>query len=485
MSFEALGLSENVMKAISDLGYEKPTPIQAKAIPIVLMGRDLIGLAQTGTGKTASFTLPMIEILAGGRAKARMPRSLILAPTRELAAQVAANFEQYGKYEKLAMALLVGGESMGEQIKKLERGVDVLIATPGRLLDLFDRGQILLNDIKVLVIDEADRMMDMGFIPDIEKIASKLPMMRQTLLFSATMPKAIQGLAEKFLSNPKQVEVARPATTAETVEQSMVWLAQKDKFEALDVLLQAEEVKNAFVFCNRKRDVDKLAIWLKSRKYKVRGMHGDMAQTVRTETLKSFKDGETVLLVCSDVAARGIDVKAVSHVFNMDIPMTADDYVHRIGRTGRAGEKGHAWSFATPEDRKYVSAVEKLIGGPIDVCEIEGIATPGAKSEGSTNRRDSNQGRQDGNKGNSRGGSQRPKKQDNRAENKTEQSDSQKPTQKSAQPQKPRDNNRSAENKPKPDRNNQRGRDSNRGRPVENDLPNVVGFGNELPDFLR
>lgn len=376
MSFEALGLSDGILKAIKGVGYEKPTPIQEKAIPIVLMGRDLVGLAQTGTGKTAGFTLPMIEILSGGHAKARMPRSLILAPTRELAAQVASNFELYGKNQNLTMALLVGGESMGDQIKILEKGADVLIATPGRLLDLFERGQILLNDIKVFVIDEADRMLDMGFIPDIERIVSVLPQMRQTLLFSATMPSEIQKLTEKFLHNPKSIEVSPPASTADRVEQALVWVNARDKSEALDVLLQEEDVKNAFIFCNRKKDVDKLAAWLDRRGYKAKGMHGDMPQVVRTETLRAFKENEIVLLVCSDVAARGIDIKGVSHVFNMDIPMNADDYVHRIGRTGRAGQSGMAWSFASPEDKKFVDAVESLIGQKIEVCDIEGLDSP-------------------------------------------------------------------------------------------------------------
>ena len=361
MKFVDLGLSPETLKAVKERGYDAPTPIQAAAIPAIQMMRDVVGLAQTGTGKTASFTLPMIDALSGGRAKARMPRSLVLAPTRELAAQVAENFDVYGKYHNLTKALLVGGESVIEQKKLLDNGVDVLIATPGRLLDLFERGAILLNDIKILVIDEADRMLDMGFIPDIEKIVSFIPPMRQTLLFSATMPPEIKRLTEKFLSNPKSISVAPAASPAETVEQFLVEVSTKGKNAVLDQLLKKEKVKNAFIFLNRKRDVDLVAKWLKGKRYKAEALHGDMPQVRRTETLQRFKDDDFQLLVCSDVAARGLDIKDVSHVFNYDVPMTADDYVHRIGRTGRAGSKGRAWMFATPHDEKYMDAIQKLI----------------------------------------------------------------------------------------------------------------------------
>jgi superfamily II DNA/RNA helicase len=374
MNFEELGLGPEIVRAVTERGYTTPTPIQAQAIPHILMMRDVLGLAQTGTGKTAGFTLPMIEILGGGRARARMPRSLILSPTRELAAQIAENFDIYGKYHKLTKALLVGGESMGDQIKILERGVDVLIATPGRLLDLFERGNILLSDIKVLVIDEADRMLDMGFIPDIEKIVSKVPPMRQTLLFSATMPPEIKKLADKFLSNPKTVSVAPPASPAETVRQSLVWTSYRKKKDVLAALLKREDVKNAFIFLNRKRDVDDVAKWLKSRGYAAAPMHGDMLQTVRTQTLQEFKDGKIILLVCSDVAGRGLDIQGVSHVFNYDVPMHADDYVHRIGRTGRAGMQGRALSIAArDEDEKFVENIERLIKKaiPLETIEVE------------------------------------------------------------------------------------------------------------------
>ena len=384
MSFQDLGLNEDILKAIAECGYETPTPIQAEAIPHVLMARDVVGLAQTGTGKTASFTLPMIEILAGGRAKARMPRSLILSPTRELAAQIAENFDTYGKHTNLSMALLVGGVSMDKQIQKLDRGVDVLIATPGRLMDLFERGRILLNDIKVFVIDEADRMLDMGFIPDIEKIADLLPPMRQTLLFSATMPPAIKGLTKKFLSNPREVSVAAPATTAKNVEQHLIWTTRRKKDDILLRLIGDEKPGAAFVFCNRKRDIDGLCRLLNSNGFEAKALHGDMDQKSRTATLELVRDGKVPFLVCSDVAGRGIDVDHVTHVFNYDVPMNADDYVHRIGRTGRAGRSGRAFMFAvTDHDDKYVSAIEGITKSKIPVLEIEGAKKGGQSSGGS------------------------------------------------------------------------------------------------------
>ncbi len=371
MKFEDLGLSPETLKAVTEKGYETPTPIQEKAIPIILMARDVVGLAQTGTGKTAGFTLPMIDALSGGRARMRMPRSLVLEPTRELAAQVAENFKTYGKYHKLSMALLVGGESMGDQTKLLDKGVDVLIATPGRLLDLFQRGAILLNDIKILVIDEADRMMDMGFIPDIEKIVSLIPPNRQTLLFSATMPPEIKRLSDKFLSNPKEVSVAAPATTSANIEQFLVHTHSKNKKRLLATLVKQENPKNAFIFLNRKRDIGDVANFLKKQGYDAAPLHGDMVQAARTKTLQDFRDGAVKFLVCSDVAARGLDISAVSHVFNYDVPMSPDDYVHRIGRTGRAGQQGRAWMIATREDEKFLANVEKLIKKQIPVVKME------------------------------------------------------------------------------------------------------------------
>jgi superfamily II DNA/RNA helicase len=377
MTFETLGLSDGVLKAVTDAGYDEPTPIQSQAIPVVLMGRDVLGCAQTGTGKTAGFVLPMIDILAEGRAKARMPRSLIVEPTRELADQVGKNFEIYGANHKLTKALLIGGESFTDQERLLNRGVDVLIATPGRLLDLFERGKILLSDVKILVIDEADRMLDMGFIPDVERIVSLLPKIRQTLFFSATMPPEIRRLADAFLMNPKEISVSPPATAAETVDDFLAIVPSDDwlKRDALRKLLKTEEVKNALIFCNRKRDVDTLFKSLAKHGFNAAALHGDMAQASRTETLQRFRDGEITYLVASDVAARGLDIRELSHVFNFDVPYNAEDYVHRIGRTGRAGRNGRAFTIAFPEDGKFVSAITKLIGRAIPPVEIEGIET--------------------------------------------------------------------------------------------------------------
>ena len=374
MSFSELGLSAEVLRAVEDAGYTAPTPIQEQAIPHVLTGRDVLGCAQTGTGKTASFTLPMIDILAAGRAKARMPRSLILEPTRELAAQVAEAFTIYGKYNTLSMALLIGGESFADQEKKLDRGVDVLIATPGRLLDLFGRGKILLSDVKILVIDEADRMLDMGFIPDVERIVGLLPRIRQTLFFSATMPPEIRRLADAFLMNPKEISVAPPASPAALVTQGLAIVAEMDKREALRRLIRSEDVKNALIFCNRKRDVDILYRSLAKHGFNCAALHGDMPQPKRTETLERFRNGQIRLLVASDVAARGLDIEAMSHVFNFDVPIHAEDYVHRIGRTGRAGREGRAFTLATPADGRFVQAIEQLIGKPIPHIEVPNIA---------------------------------------------------------------------------------------------------------------
>jgi superfamily II DNA/RNA helicase len=384
MTFDLLGLSDGVLRAVTDAGYETPTPIQEQAIPYVLMGRDILGCAQTGTGKTASFTLPMIDILSQGRARARMPRSLILTPTRELAAQISENFTVYGKYSKLSMALLIGGESFGPQVAKLDRGVDVLIATPGRLIDHFERGRILLTDVKILVIDEADRMLDMGFIPDVERIASFLPKIKQTLFFSATFPKEVKRLADKFLMNPKEITISPKTSAAETVEHFLIPAPGKDtgKQAALRDLLKKEAVKNALIFCNRKRDVDAVAKSLKSNGFSACPLHGDMAQASRTETLENFKAGKVTYMVATDVAGRGIDIAGLSHVFNYDVPYHAEDYIHRIGRTGRAGAKGRAVMLVTGEDKKYIDAIQKLIGKQIPQYRQEGT-TPAVAAESS------------------------------------------------------------------------------------------------------
>ncbi len=371
--FAPLGLSEPILRALHDKGYLRPTPIQAQAIPTVLMGRDVLGCAQTGTGKTAGFTLPLLDILSGSRARARMPRSLILEPTRELALQVAENFVAYGKYLKLNHALLIGGESMSDQKDALSKGVDVLIATPGRLIDLFERGGLLLTDVRVLVIDEADRMLDMGFIPDIEKIVAMLPRTRQTLFFSATMAPEIRRLADAFLQNPKEITVSKPASVATTITSGLVLVNEHDKREALRRLIRSEDVQNALIFCNRKRDVDILLKSLLKHNFSAGALHGDLPQSVRFATLERFKANELRLLVCSDVAARGIDIGGLSHVFNFDVPHHAEDYVHRIGRTGRAGRAGRSFTIATPDDRLAVEAVEKLIAAPIPRIEIPGL----------------------------------------------------------------------------------------------------------------
>jgi superfamily II DNA/RNA helicase len=369
MSFNTLGLSEKVLAAVEAAGYTEPTAIQAGAIPQVLERRDILGIAQTGTGKTASFTLPMLTLLEKGRARARMPRTLILEPTRELAAQVEENFERYGANHKLNVALLIGGVSFSEQDKKLDRGTDVLIATPGRLLDHFERGKLLLQGVEILVIDEADRMLDMGFIPDIERICKLIPFTRQTLFFSATMPPEIQRLTEAFLQNPARIEVAPTSSTAEKVAQWVRGSGSKDfdkRATLRDLLEQSEDLNNAIVFCNRKRDITTLFRSLERHGYNVGALHGDMDQRSRMMMLDNFRNGNIKLLVASDVAARGLDIPEVSHVFNYDVPTHAEDYVHRIGRTGRAGRSGVAYTIVTADDQKYLNAIETLVKKTID-----------------------------------------------------------------------------------------------------------------------
>ena len=371
MNFADLGLSDELLKAVAAKGYDTPTPIQAQAIPQVLMMRDLIAIAQTGTGKTASFVLPMIDVLSHGRRRALMPRSLILEPTRELAAQVADEFALYGVNHDLKMALLIGGVQMGDQIKALRDGVDVLIATPGRLMDLFERGKILLTGCDLLVIDEADRMLDMGFIPDIENICTKLPAQRQTLLFSATMPPPIKKLADKFLTNPRYIEVSRPASSNLNIAQFKVHVDARKKRDVLRQLLRTDNVTTAIVFCNRKTMVRELAKSLQQNGFSAGEIHGDMDQSSRIAELDRFKAGTINILVASDVAARGLDVKGVSHVFNFDTPWHPDDYVHRIGRTGRAGATGRAFTFVAPADEEAIQNVEKLTGGAIPVYDMQ------------------------------------------------------------------------------------------------------------------
>jgi superfamily II DNA/RNA helicase len=372
--FSELGLSPHTLQAVADSGYTTATPIQAQAIPVALAGLDVLGIAQTGTGKTAAFTLPMIERLAAGRSKARMPRSLVIAPTRELADQVAASFERYAKGTRLSWALLIGGVSFGDQEKKLDRGVDVLIATPGRLLDHFERGKLLLTGVQIMVVDEADRMLDMGFIPDIERIFKLTPPVKQTLFFSATMPPEITRLTQQFLRDPVRIEAARPATTAETIAQHIVRIPMSDpaaKRTALRALVGAANVRNGIVFCNRKSEVDVVAKSLKKHGFDAAAIHGDLDQATRMRTLDAFRKGELKLLVASDVAARGLDIPDVSHVFNYDVPHHADDYVHRIGRTGRAGRLGDTFMIVTPADTRSLDKVLKLIGKTPDEVTLD------------------------------------------------------------------------------------------------------------------
>ncbi len=468
MDFSEIGLSPELLQAVFDAGYTKPTPIQQKAIPVVATGRDVLGCAQTGTGKTASFALPMIDKLAAGRARVRMPRSLIIEPTRELATQVQASFEVYGKHHRLTTALLIGGERFADQERKLDRGVDVLIATPGRLLDLFERGKILLSDVRILVIDEADRMLDMGFIPDVERIVGLLPKNRQTLFFSATMPVEIRRLADAFLNDPVEIAVAPPASPSATVEQAIVVVEPRDKREALRRLIASEDVNNALIFCNRKRDVDILHRSLSRHGFEAAALHGDMPQPKRTETLERFKNGEIRLLVASDVAARGLDIQGLSHVFNFDVPHHAEDYVHRIGRTGRAGRQGRSFTLAAPEDGKSVAAIEKLIAKSIPVATVPDLAPAELETTESRPRR-------------RRGAAARP---DTRSQARGSR-DERRPRRDHPAAPEPR-----AEAAPERDnvaafkRPPARPTPTRRRDPVPADEPRVIGFGDDLPAFL-
>lgn len=449
MSFDLLGLSEELLKAVEESGYTEPTPIQKQAIPPVLMGQDVLGIAQTGTGKTASFVLPMLDVLAQGRARARIPRSLILEPTRELAAQVAENFEKYGKYYNLNMALIIGGTSFTDQMKLLDRGVDVLIATPGRLLDQFERGNVMLTGVDIFVIDEADRMMDMGFIPDVERIGTLMAQQHQTLFFSATMPPAIKRLTDKFLNDPKIVEVARPAQTATNVAQAYVDVAPRDKRDRLRGILDDHPDATAIVFCNRKKDVSILEGSLRKHGYSAGQLHGDMDQPARMAMLEKFKAGDIKVLAASDVAARGLDIPSVSLVVNFDVPMHPDDYVHRIGRTGRAGRSGKAITFVSRSDQENWDDVCKLIN-----IKVEKMGKPAASAKDTDGEREPEE------------QEAKPAKRKRRTSAKSK---SETPEKKPAQAA-PKD---TAKKPPK-----QRGR---RNEPEEQ----VVGLGDHVPEFLR
>jgi len=373
VSFEKLGLCSEILKSIEEKGYVNPTEIQERAIPQVLMGRDLLGCAQTGTGKTGSFIMPLIEILNTGKAKSRMPRSLVLAPTRELAMQVSEEFNLINKHLRLQMALLIGGISFVEQDNKLAKGVDVLIATPGRLLDHMERGKVILKDLKILVIDEADRMLDMGFIPDIIKINKMLPKIRQTLFFSATLSKEIRNIGENFLINPKEISISPHSSTSSNIESFLIKTIKNNKLNDLRKILNIEQVKNAVIFCNRKVDINKVNTFLKKNNFKTVCLHGDMSQSSRIQSLEDFKDGLAKILIASDVAARGIDVAGLSHVFNYDVPINPEDYVHRIGRTGRAGLKGKAFTFCEDGGEKNILTIEKLIKKSIQIYHLNDI----------------------------------------------------------------------------------------------------------------
>ena len=470
MSFSDLGLSPKVLSAVEGAGYTEPTPIQAGAIPVALQRRDVLGIAQTGTGKTASFVLPMLTLLERGRARARMPRSLIMEPTRELAAQVAENFEKYGKNHKLNVALLIGGVSFKEQDAILQRGADVVIATPGRLLDHFERGKLLLTGTEIFVIDEADRMLDMGFIPDIERIAKLVPFTRQTLFFSATMPPEITRLADQFLQNPQRVEVSKPAATADTVEQRLVRTSGRshEKRAALRDLIRAQDgLTNAIIFCNRKRDVADLYKSLQNHDFSVGALHGDMDQRSRMAMLDDFKSDRVTLMVASDVAARGLDIPAVSHVFNYDVPIHAEDYVHRIGRTGRAGREGKAFTLVPPSDDKYVGSIIDLIGKKIEWLDqpneapsVEGSAEDRPQEKRSRRR--------------TRGSR---KSTTDLQSTDTVQDDAEEVAKVEAP---------AAESEPRrTERNSRSGSERRRVGRREDDGPNVVGFGENVPAFMQ
>jgi len=501
LSFADLGLSPKVLSAVTDAGYTQPTPIQAGAIPHALAGKDVLGIAQTGTGKTAAFVLPMITRLEKGRARARMPRTLILEPTRELAAQVEENFTKYGKNHKLTVALLIGGVSFDDQERKLERGADVLIATPGRLLDHFERGKLLLTGVDILVIDEADRMLDMGFIPDIERICKLIPFTRQTLFFSATMPPEITKLTEQFLHAPVRVEVAKAATTASTVTQRLVKAGSKpwDKRAVLRRLIREEEdgLKNAIIFCNRKVEVSELFRSLVKHDFNAGALHGDMDQRARMTMLANFRDGKLKLLVASDVAARGLDIPDVSHVFNYDVPIHAEDYVHRIGRTGRAGRSGKAFTLATKADGKYVDAIEKLTGQSIEWLDGD-LSTLSAadESEDDAPRRGRGAPRRAGRK-DERGGRQHRERAGRERETaaapvvaeavaekedgETAERRSRKDAIRAANSERRGTEQRASERKGRSDTHS--GRDHRRHREDDDDA--VVGFGDDVPDFMK
>jgi superfamily II DNA/RNA helicase len=503
--FSDLGLSATTLQAVADTGYTIATPIQAQAIPVALTGLDVLGIAQTGTGKTAAFTLPMIDRLKSGRARARMPRALVIEPTRELADQVAESFKKYAKGTKFTWALLIGGVSMGDQVAALDKGVDVLIATPGRLLDLFERGKILLTGVEMMVVDEADRMLDMGFIPDLERIFKLTPPRKQTLFFSATMPPEITRLTTQFLKNPTRIEASRPAMTAETIAQHVVRIPSSDpkaKRTALRALVDMSEIKNGIVFCNRKSEVDIVAKSLKRHGYDAAAIHGDLDQSVRTRTLDNFRKGELKLLVASDVAARGLDIPDVSHVFNYDVPHHADDYVHRIGRTGRAGRRGDTFMIVTPADDRSLDKVLKLIKMAPDEVKLDvdwsqvasgsggRSASPrGGRSDTSRGRGRSSRSeepRREAEAPEARRPESRPPEEDRPREPRRERTPRREEPRPETRPETPAPA-RQERAAPEPRREREpRGGKPDRDRPRREDRDDgTVGFGSDLPAFLR
>ena len=499
VTFADLGLSQKVLSAVHDAGYVNPTPIQAGAIPHALQGKDVLGIAQTGTGKTAAFVLPMITRLEKGRARARMPRTLILEPTRELAAQVEENFVKYGKNHRLNIALLIGGVSFDEQEKKLERGADVLIATPGRLLDHFERGKLLLTGVDILVIDEADRMLDMGFIPDIERIAKLIPFTRQTLFFSATMPPEITKLTEQFLQAPVRIEVSKAASTGVNIVQRLVKSKSKgwDKRETLRKLIRAEEdeLKNAIIFCNRKVDVSELFRSLVKHDFDAGALHGDMDQRARMAMLAAFREGKLKLLVASDVAARGLDIPDVSHVFNFDVPIHAEDYVHRIGRTGRAGRSGKSFTIVTRSDGKYLDAIQKLIGKDIEWMDGDLSTVAQDDAEDEAPRRNRGKGRE---RGRASSGERKPRGEKRARRDEAEEAVAETVQVTEEAPAEDKQARReaikadNAERKAKPEQPRQREDDNRRDRGGRNnnwrredDEPSPIGFGDDMPAFMK
>ena len=381
MTFEDLGLSDSLLKTLKDKGYTTPTPIQAQIIPLILRGSDVLACAPTGTGKTASFALPLVEILSETASKARLIRCLVLVPTRELATQVSEAFKDYTKNHKLRVAEFIGGASIMKQKQILNKGIDVAIATPGRFLDLYETGCILPTEIKNVVIDEADRMMDMGFLPDVRKILAAMPKMRQTVLLSATMAPAIKKLAQEFLMSPKEVMVAAPASTAVNITQYFVNVppvkSESERFRTQVALMigifEKWSISSAVIFCNKKHHVDKVYQQLKKQNFSVEVIHGDLTQSRRNRALENMKAGTAKFLVASDVAARGIDIISLPCVINMDIPMNIEDYVHRIGRTGRAGAEGLAFTMVTKATSGAAQDIMKMIGKQIDFVSVKDL----------------------------------------------------------------------------------------------------------------